>query len=384
MTVEELAAAGLRYDVDGAVATITLSRPDCATRRRRRCGGPSPAIGEGIGDDVRVVVVRGEGQTFSAGLDRAMLDPGRAGQETVAGLLALDDEAMSATIDDYQRGFTSCETHASCRSPRCRATPMGAGFQLALACDLRVLSEDAHFCMKESALGLVPDLTGTKPLVESVGYARALEICATARMVGAEEAVAIGLATTAVPAAELDAHRRRPGGGPHRRPMAGAVRETKALLQAAADADLDEQRRREREAQVRRFRELAARLADEAPAEAGARRGGRVSLTTGMGPAWRHMRTDREVVGQRRSRRGTVRRVLAFAGPHRRIIVVFLAVTVVDAALVVVNPLLVKRIVDDGIVAGRQPAGHRPRPGDGGGRARRRRCSPCSAAGSPR
>ena len=58
--------------------------------------------------------------------------------------------------------------------------------------------------MKEPALGLVPDLTGTKPLVEAVGYQRALEICATARMVGAEEAVSIGLALTAVPADRLD------------------------------------------------------------------------------------------------------------------------------------------------------------------------------------
>ena len=122
-----------------------------------------------------------------------------------------------------------------------------------------MVADDAHFCMKESALGLVPDLTGTKPLVESVGYARALEICVTARMVGADEAVAIGLATTAVPAEELDATVADLVAA-LTAPMAGAVTETKALLQAAVHADLDEQRRREREAQVRRFRELAAML----------------------------------------------------------------------------------------------------------------------------
>ncbi len=54
--------------------------------------------------------------------------------------------------------------------------------------------------MKESALGLVPDLTGTQPLVAAVGYARALEICATARYVSAEEAMAIGLANRGRPA----------------------------------------------------------------------------------------------------------------------------------------------------------------------------------------
>jgi len=139
---------------------------------------------------------------------------------------------------------------------------IGAGFQLALSCDLRVVADDVQFCMKESALGLVPDLTGTKPLVESVGYARALEICATARMVGAEESVDIGLALAAVPAAELDATVADLVAA-LTAPMAGAVRETKALLQGAADRSLDDQRRLEREAQTRRFRELVALMGQQ-------------------------------------------------------------------------------------------------------------------------
>jgi enoyl-CoA hydratase/carnithine racemase len=134
---------------------------------------------------------------------------------------------------------------------------IGAGFQLALSCDLRVLADDAQLCMKESALGLVPDLTGTKPLVESVGYARALEICATARMVGAAEAVEIGLALTAVPLTELDGTVADLAAALTAAPV-GAVRETKTLLLGAAQRDLDTQRRLEREAQIRRFRELAA------------------------------------------------------------------------------------------------------------------------------
>jgi ATP-binding cassette subfamily B protein len=69
------------------------------------------------------------------------------------------------------------------------------------------------------------------------------------------------------------------------------------------------------------------------------------------GAAWRHLRSDRSVVDNRIDP-GTLRRVLGFAGPHRALISVFLAVTVVDAAMVVVLPLLVQRIVDDGILAG--------------------------------
>jgi ATP-binding cassette, subfamily B, bacterial len=76
-----------------------------------------------------------------------------------------------------------------------------------------------------------------------------------------------------------------------------------------------------------------------------------VSLSMGMGPAWRHMRTDRDAV-KSRVERGTVRRVMGFAGPHRRTIAAFLLVTVIDAGLVVVNPLLVKRLIDDGISKG--------------------------------
>jgi enoyl-CoA hydratase/carnithine racemase len=207
-----------------------------------------------------VVVVRGAGHSFSAGLDRSMLDPAdTSGEESVAGLLRLSDAEMAEAIDAFQRGFTFLRDPRFVSIAAVQGYAIGAGFQLALACDLRIVTDDAQLCMKETALGLVPDLTGTKPLVESVGYARALEICATARMVGAAEAVDIGLALAAVPAAELDATVADLVAA-LTAPMAGAVRETKALLQGAADRSLDEQRRLEREAQTRRFREVAALL----------------------------------------------------------------------------------------------------------------------------
>ena len=71
----------------------------------------------------------------------------------------------------------------------------------------------------------------------------------------------------------------------------------------------------------------------------------------GAGMAWRHLRSDRSVVNNRLSRQ-TVRRVVGFARPHRGLISVFLVLTVIDASLVVVTPLLVQKIVDDGILAG--------------------------------
>jgi len=257
MTPDDLAAAGLRYAVAGPVATITLDRPEVRNAQTPTMWRALARIGQQIGGDVRVVVVRGEGPSFSAGLDRAMLDPGGGdGQETVAGLLALDDDAMSAAIDDYQQGFTFLRDPRFVSVAAVQGHAVGAGFQLALACDLRVVAKDALFCMKESALGLVPDLTGTKPLVQCVGYSRALEICVTARMVGADEAVALGIAIAAVPGEELEATVADLAAA-LAAPLPGAVAETKALLLGAGDHGLDEQRRREREAQVRRFRELA-------------------------------------------------------------------------------------------------------------------------------
>ena len=265
MTPDALAAAGLIHEQVGPVATITLHRPESRNSQTPGMWRALAALGAGLPDETRVVVVRGSGPTFSAGLDRSMLAgghgvPDESGAETVVGLLALSDEEMAATIDAYQQGFTFLRDPRFVSVAAVQGYAVGAGFQLALSCDLRVVADDVQFCMKESALGLVPDLTGTKPLVESVGYARALEICVTARMVGAQEAVAIGLALTAVPAEELDATVADLVSA-LTAPLAGVVTETKALLQGAAQRDLEEQRLLEREAQVRRLREVA-RLMD--------------------------------------------------------------------------------------------------------------------------
>jgi enoyl-CoA hydratase/carnithine racemase len=258
MTPEELGDAGLRYDVSGVVATVTLDRPEVRNAQTPRMWRTLAAIGAEIPDEVRVVVLRGAGQSFSAGLDRGMLDrAGTAdGVESVAALLSQDDEQVSKTIDAFQRGFTWLRDPRFISVAVVQGHAIGAGFQLALSCDLRVVGDDVSFCMKEAALGLVPDLTGTKPLVESVGYARALEICATARVVGAAEALEIGLATVVCPVAELDAAVADLVAAVTV-PLAGAVRETKALLLGAPGRTLDEQRRHEREAQTRRFRELS-------------------------------------------------------------------------------------------------------------------------------
>jgi enoyl-CoA hydratase/carnithine racemase len=252
-----LAAARLALTIDGPVATITLNAPD-----RRNAQVPSmwhtlSAIGAALPDEVRVVVVRGAGACFSAGLDLGLMSPeGIDGEESTLALMGLSDQEIIDTIDGYQRGFTWLSDPRFISVAAVHGFAIGAGFQLALACDLRVVAADAWFCMKEPALGLVPDLAGTKPLVDLVGYSRALEICATARQVPAAEAADLGLATAVVPADQLAAATDDLVQALLAND-AGAVRETTALLQSARVEDLESQRLLERTAQVRRFRALA-------------------------------------------------------------------------------------------------------------------------------
>lgn len=252
-----LAAARLALTIDGPVATITLNAPD-----RRNAQVPSmwhtlSAIGAALPDEVRVVVVRGAGACFSAGLDLGLMSPeGIDGEESTLALMGLSDQEIIDIIDGYQRGFTWLSDPRFISVAAVHGFAIGAGFQLALACDLRVVAADAWFCMKEPALGLVPDLAGTKPLVDLVGYSRALEICATARQVPAAEAADLGLATAVVPADQLAAATDDLVQALLAND-AGAVRETTALLQSARVEDLESQRLLERTAQVRRFRALA-------------------------------------------------------------------------------------------------------------------------------
>ena len=253
---DTLAAARLALEIDGAVATITLNAPEKRNSQVPSLWHALDAIGAALDDEIRVVVLRGAGTCFSAGLDLGLLSPGGVQGEEFLDLEASSDQHIVDTIDGYQRGFTWLHDARFITIAQVHGYAIGAGFQLALACDLRVVADDAWFCMKEPALGLVPDLTGTKPLVELVGYARALEICATARQVSASEAAAIGLATAVVPVSEL-AETTQELTQALLEVDAGAVRETKALLQSAKAEDLDSQRLLERTAQVRRFRALA-------------------------------------------------------------------------------------------------------------------------------
>jgi enoyl-CoA hydratase/carnithine racemase len=243
----------LRVETDGPVRTITLDNP-----ARRNAQTPSlwTALAEeahAVPDEVRVVVLTGAGSAFSAGIDTAMFTPAGVPGEVSLGELAQGGAVgIQRGIAAYQEGFTAWGQCPAVVVAAVQGYAIGAGFQLALAADLRVATPDVRFAMRETSLGLVPDLGGTKPLVDLVGYARALEICATGRWVTADEALALGLVNMIAPsegregldaatASLVDAVLAAP-------PQ--AVRALKPLLRSAVTADRVQQLAAEREAQT--------------------------------------------------------------------------------------------------------------------------------------
>jgi enoyl-CoA hydratase/carnithine racemase len=250
----DLERAGLRLDIDdsspaGSVATVTLSRPE-----RRNAMTPAmwrglARIGDSLPPEVRVVVLRGDGPSFSAGIDvRLFSPPGGDGTDGIPAEDRLPDPSgpgFEDWIAECQRGYLWLRRPGIVSIAAVHGHAIGGGFQLALACDLRVLADDAKLCMKEAALGLVPDLTGTKPLVDIVGLPRALELCLTARTVGAAEARELRLAESVVPPAELDATVSDLAAALLATDAATA-RAVKALLARAAGRTIEEQAEAER------------------------------------------------------------------------------------------------------------------------------------------
>jgi enoyl-CoA hydratase/carnithine racemase len=246
----------VRTSQDGAVLTVTLDRPDQLNAQTPATWSALAAVGESLDDDVRVVVVRGAGRSFSAGLDRSLFSAQPSADGGLGDLGRAPTEEAEERIRGYQAGFRWLRRPGIVSIAAVQGHAIGAGCQLALACDLRVLTEDAQLRLPEPTLGLVPDLTGTSNLVELVGYSRAMEICLTARPVLAAEAHAMGLANVVVPADRLDDAVSRLTAALLAPPVA-ASRATAALVRSAVRNDPGTQDAAERKAQVLRLRELA-------------------------------------------------------------------------------------------------------------------------------
>src|SRR2546426_1222857 len=174
------------------VCTITLNR---AEKRNALTKGMCETLIRTFADlatdpGIRVVIVRGAGQAFSAGLDLREMATQRA---SGAAELAPLEKAL--------------ETLDHCPQPTIAAVQgdaVAGGCELALHCDLRVAADSARFSMPLARIGLAVPVTLTWKLVETIGAAATRELLFTGEPVGADAALALGLANRVVAAADLE------------------------------------------------------------------------------------------------------------------------------------------------------------------------------------
>lgn len=240
---------------------VSLNRPEKRNAQTPATWRALAHLGERVledGAELDAVVLTGAGESFSAGLDRRMFTPaGIPGEPALMGIAADSDEGLDRFIRAAQAAFTWWRAAGPVTIAAVQGHAIGAGFQLALACDLLLATPDAQFAMRETSYGLVPDLGGTAPLVRVVGYPVALELCATGRIMSGQEAYERGLAVQV--AHDLDAAVSALLQALHA-PPPGAVHDLKPLLQHAEHATYDEQLAAERRTQAVRLRSLLAML----------------------------------------------------------------------------------------------------------------------------
>ena len=183
--------------VEDGILTITLNRPDkrnaMSVELFRATGAAFDRAAE---PEVRVVLLRGEGRVFCAGIDLASL----------AGLGGNDVRAdFPVNVAELQDIYMKLERIGKPSVAAVHGVAFGAGLQLATACDLRVAADDARLGLLEIRYGIIPDLTGIHRVVQLCGPSRAKDIAMTGREVGADEALRIGLVDRVVAAAEVQA-----------------------------------------------------------------------------------------------------------------------------------------------------------------------------------
>jgi 2-(1,2-epoxy-1,2-dihydrophenyl)acetyl-CoA isomerase len=213
---------------DGAVLTITLNRPEVLNALNGAAHVALAAAFERARDpEVRAVVLTGAGRGFCVGQD---LQEFRAGATDIA-------ERLRQRFNGHALAIRSLEKPvlAVVNGPAA-----GAGLSLALACDVRIASDEASFVPAFIGIGLVPDTGATWFARRLLGAARAFEWLTTGRRLTAAEALQWGLVSEVVPAAELEQRAQEVAELFAAMPTR-AVWETKRLLDAAETATLEDQ-----------------------------------------------------------------------------------------------------------------------------------------------
>ena len=229
--------ATLKLEVAEGVATVTLDRPDqlnSLTRdSRRELAAELSALGRRA--DVRAVVLTGAGRAFCAGQD--LREEGAL------------DQVEATIIDTYIPVIVAIQELRVPVIAAINGPAVGAGLSFALACDWRVMADDAVLMMAFSNIGLVPDSGASWLLPRIVGYERAFELAASGRRVEADEAAALGLVQQVVKRDEVVAAAQAHAASLAARPPL-AVAWTKRLMREARSTTLAESMRSEAAAQA--------------------------------------------------------------------------------------------------------------------------------------
>lgn len=235
-------------DIKDRVATVTLNRPD-------KLNAVSPAVFAGLfeagkqieaDDDIRAVLLRGKGRAFCSGLDLASL------QAFGSGNAGGNGDADSRNVDGAQAqgGFAIWQSMSKPVVAAVQGYALGAGFQLALAADIRIAADDAVMSVFEITYGLVPDLGGTQLLPPIVGPAKAKELIWTAKRISATEAEGLGIVNRVVPRDQLEDEARAFASDLASRPPL-PIGFSKKLVNDSSRMTLEDGMRGEIEAQVK-------------------------------------------------------------------------------------------------------------------------------------
>ena len=198
----------LRFEQTGHVASVVLNRPDKLNSFTPKMWAELRALGRALvadPGDVRALVVRGEGRAFSSGIDTSVFGEGLSAEALGEDGPLRHEDAKVAAILTAQDSYTWLAEAPFVTIAAVRGFALGAGLQLAIACDIRVVARGAQLGLLEHKYGILPDLGGTQRLPRIVGIGKAIELITTAAKIDADEALRIGLVEQVVSDEELDA-----------------------------------------------------------------------------------------------------------------------------------------------------------------------------------
>ena len=186
----------LAVEDTGSRVAITLNRPNQRNSLDFTAWDELDAVMAGVeaSDEARVVSLTGAGAAFCAGVDF----------ETIGASLEVERGSYPSFIRRWATIVDRFERVAQPTVVAINGPVVGAGLELALACDLRIASENAVFAMPQLQMGIVPDVGGTSRLARATGEAFAKDMVLTSRLVDAEEALHAGLVSRVVPPGQLD------------------------------------------------------------------------------------------------------------------------------------------------------------------------------------